>query len=77
MKAGSLAVVAAGNSGPGYSTIGTPATRQEGLTVGSSTDPGNNQYYVVDRADAQRFALNMMANSPTPPKDNPIEAHYV
>jgi minor extracellular serine protease Vpr len=77
MAAGSLAVVAAGNTGPGYSTVGTPATRQEGLTVGSSTDPGDDQFYVNDRADAQRFALNMMANSPRPPTDDPIEAHYV
>jgi minor extracellular serine protease Vpr len=77
MAAGHFVAVAAGNAGPGYSTIGTPATRQEPLTVGSSTDPGNNQYYVNDRADTRRLAINLMANSPTPPTTNPIEALYV
>jgi minor extracellular serine protease Vpr len=77
MAAGHFVAVAAGNSGPGYSTIGTPATRQEPLTVGSSTDPGNNQYYVNDRADTRRLAINLMANSPPPPSTNPIEARYV
>ena len=77
MAAGHVVAVAAGNSGPAYSTIGTPATCQEALTVGSSTDPGNNKYYVNDRADNQRFQMNLMANSPAPPTANPIEAHYV
>ncbi|HUP33054.1 MAG TPA: S8 family serine peptidase [Gaiellaceae bacterium] len=77
MAAGVFVAVAAGNAGPTYSSIGTPATRQEPLTVGSSTDPGNNGYHVVDRADGERFQLNLMSNSPAPPTDPPIEELYV
>jgi minor extracellular serine protease Vpr len=76
MAAGVMVVLAAGNAGPGYSTVGTPATRQEPLTVGSSTDPGNDQFYLDDRQGNERFALNLMSNSPRPDA-NPVEAQYV
>lgn len=77
MAAGHFVAVAAGNAGPGYSTIGTPATRQEILTVGSSTDPGNIQFYLEDRDGGERFAMNLMSNSPEPSDDPPVDAQYV
>lgn len=77
MAAGHFVVVAAGNAGPGYSTIGTPATRQEILTVGSSTDPGNVQYYVEDRDGGERFGMNLMSNSPAPSSDLLVDEPYV
>ena len=77
MAAGHFVAVAAGNAGPGYSTIGTPATRQEILTVGSSTDPGNIQYYLDDREGGERFAMNLMSNSPAPSSDPLVDEQYV
>lgn len=77
MAAGHFVAVAAGNAGPGYSTIGTPATREEILTVGSSTDPGNIQYYIDDRDGGDRFAINLMSNSPAPSSDPLVDERYV
>jgi minor extracellular serine protease Vpr len=77
MAAGHFVAVAAGNAGPAYSTIGTPATREEILTVGSSTDPGNIQYYLEDRDGGERFAMNLMSNSPAPSNDPLIDERYV
>ena len=39
MLAGTISVVATGNSGPGRSTIGTPATARLGIAVGNTTNP--------------------------------------
>lgn len=77
MAAGHFVAVAAGNDGPGYSTIGTPATRQEILTVGSSTDPGNVQYYVEDRDGGERLPINLMSNSPAPSDHPLVDEQYV
>lgn len=73
---GSVVAVAAGNSGPGYSTIGTPATARLALTAGATTDPGDNQYYVVETTGARRMNINLFSNSPVPPTPA-IEANYV
>ncbi len=79
MASGSVVAVAAGNSGPGYSTIGTPATARLALTVGATTDPGDNQYSVVDTTASpqHRMSINLFSNSPVPPSDPPIEDKYV
>lgn len=39
MMAGTISVVATGNSGPGRSTIGTPSTARLGIAVGNTTNP--------------------------------------
>ena len=39
---GVLMVIAAGNSGPGACTVGTPGAARKALTVGASIDPGKN-----------------------------------
>lgn len=79
MRSGTVVAVAAGNSGPGYSTIGTPATARLGLTVGAATDLGDDQYFIVHKAasEQRRMAINLFSNSPVPPKIPPIESLYV
>jgi len=39
MMAGTISAIATGNSGPGRSTIGTPATARLGIAVGNTTNP--------------------------------------
>jgi subtilisin family serine protease len=78
MVAGTAVAVAAGNSGPGYATIGTPATARFAITVGAATDPGDNKFYVYDVTANPQRKMNMilMSNSPRPPTPA-IESAYV
>lgn len=78
MLSGAVVAVAAGNSGPGYSTIGTPATARLALTVGATTDPGDNQYYAYDTTEvpARKMNLSLFSNSPPPPTPA-VESEYV
>jgi subtilisin family serine protease len=78
MIAGTAVAVAAGNSGPGYATIGTPATARFAITVGATTDPGDNKFYVYDVTATPQRKMNMilMSNSPQPPTPA-IQSPYV
>ncbi|HEU5315430.1 MAG TPA: S8 family serine peptidase, partial [Chloroflexota bacterium] len=75
-RPGSVVAVSAGNSGPGYSTIGTPATGYLALTVGAATDPGDNQYFVQLSPTGKRLEINLFSNSPAPPNP-PIQSDFV
>ncbi len=48
VQAGIAFVVAAGNSGPGPCTIGTPAAAEEVITVGAAYDPGENGWSIAE-----------------------------
>ena len=48
VNAGVVAVIAAGNSGPGASTIGTPATARKAITVGAVYKKDYSQQYWSD-----------------------------
>ena len=79
MLAGSVMAVAAGNEGPGYKSIGTPATAYLPITVGASTDPGDNQYFVEHRVGStvvKQLNIGLFSNSPAPPSDPAIVAPY-
>lgn len=45
VDAGIVAVVAAGNSGPGACTVGTPAAARKAITVGAAADPGEGGFH--------------------------------
>lgn len=79
MKAGTVVAVAAGNSGPGYATVGTPGTARLALTVGAATDPGDDQFQAVDTTASPQKRMNMllMSNSPRPPAAPAIQSLYV
>jgi minor extracellular serine protease Vpr len=68
--AGSASAVSAGNSGPGYSTIGSPASAHDAVTVGASTDPGDFAYFArvpeVDDPDVQAMEVIPLSGSPVP-----------
>jgi minor extracellular serine protease Vpr len=70
--AGSIVSTSAGNAGPGYSTIGSPASAHDAITVGSSTDTGDFAYFAVPQ-DGGRAGEEMeiipLAGSPIPEED--------
>ena len=79
MLAGSIVAVAAGNDGPGYSTIGTPATAHLPITVGASTDPGDDQYFLTHTGPggaSKQLKVGMFSNSPVPPADPIVEGPF-
>lgn len=45
MKAGVIVVAAAGNSGPGYATVGAPGNAKDIITVGASDTQGNMAWF--------------------------------
>ncbi|MBO8156562.1 MAG: S8 family serine peptidase [Bacillaceae bacterium] len=45
---GLVAVVAAGNSGPGTYTIGSPGAAEKAITVGAGADVGEGGYFLAD-----------------------------
>ncbi len=61
MFAGTLAVVAAGNSGPARKSLGSPGTSRLAVTVGSSTIPEERHSGTVD-LKAGTFKLNKKLN---------------
>jgi subtilisin family serine protease len=75
--AGAVSAVAAGNSGPGYSTIGSPAAAHDAVTVGASTDPGDFAYFArgADDPDLRAMEVIPLAGSPIP--DDAQQARYV
>ncbi|MBW3667392.1 MAG: S8 family serine peptidase, partial [Actinobacteria bacterium] len=65
--AGVAVAVAAGNSGPGYSTIGSPAAAHKAVTFGASTDPGDNEYFARLQVDpVESMPIIPLAGSPIP-----------
>jgi minor extracellular serine protease Vpr len=67
---GVVSAVAAGNSGPGYSTIGSPGSAHDVVTVGASTDPGDRGYLAsVPGSDLGDIEMVPMAGSVIPAED--------
>lgn len=65
--AGVAVAVAAGNSGPGYSTIGSPAAAHNAVTFGASTDPGDDEYFARLQVDpVESMPIIPLAGSPIP-----------
>lgn len=65
--AGVAVAVAAGNSGPGYSTIGSPAAAHRAVTFGASTDPGDDEYFARLQVDpVESMNIVPLAGSPIP-----------
>jgi minor extracellular serine protease Vpr len=77
--AGAVSAVAAGNDGPGYSTIGSPAAAHDAVTVGASTDPGDFAYFasVPDVADPAVQGMEIIPLSGSPIPDENQSALYV
>ncbi|WP_300668538.1 S8 family serine peptidase [Desulfoluna sp.] len=48
VAAGLVTVVAAGNSGPKPSTIGSPGAAEQVITVGAMSDPGEGGFFLAD-----------------------------
>jgi len=53
---GVTVVAAAGNSGPGEATLGSPAAGTRVIAVAANTDPGSHYSWAVDALDASSFA---------------------
>lgn len=65
--AGVAVAVAAGNAGPGYSTIGSPAAAHNGITFGASTDPGDDEYFARLQIDpVESLQMIPLAGAPIP-----------
>ena len=52
---GVTVVAAAGNSGPGEATLGSPAAGTRVIAVAANTDPGSHYSWAVDALDASSF----------------------
>lgn len=64
---GVAVAVAAGNDGPGYSTIGSPAAAHKAITLGASTDPGDNEYFArLQVSPVEDMQIIPLAGSPVP-----------
>ncbi|MGH8875081.1 MAG: S8 family serine peptidase, partial [Acidimicrobiia bacterium] len=74
-EAGVAMAVAAGNDGPGYSTIGSPAAAHQAVTFGASTDPGDNEFFARLQVDlVESLQIIPLAGSPRP--DTNQQARY-
>ena len=68
---GVTVVAAAGNSGPGEATLGSPAAGTRVIAVAANTDPGSHYSWAVDALDASSFpptqtgVVTPAANFPT------------
>lgn len=79
MLAGTVAAVAAGNSGPGLQTVGSPGTAPYALTVGASTDDGVTSLFAkITNPTGERQDLEMryLQHSVSLP-DGGITSNYV
>lgn len=67
---GTVSATSAGNSGPGYSTIGSPASAHDAVSVGASTDPGDFAYFAhlpeVDDPTVQDMEIIPLSGAPIP-----------
>lgn len=61
MMAGTIGVIATGNSGPNRGTMGTPATARLGIAVGNTTNP-ETQYDAQVNVTANDFNLSKQVN---------------
>lgn len=59
MLAGTISVVATGNSGPNRGTMGTPATSRLGIAVGNTTNPELSAVKAEVTKEAFQFTNNM------------------
>ncbi len=79
-EVGVVPAVSAGNSGPGESTIGSPGSAKNALTVGANND-NNVGYFLVKVASPtgqrQDIQAQMMSNSLRFPSNPPINTNYV
>jgi subtilisin family serine protease len=55
VKLGTTVVAAAGNSGPGESTLGAPAAGSRVIAVAANTDPGSHLNYSIDALNSSAF----------------------
>ncbi|MDN4605948.1 S8 family serine peptidase [Sporosarcina highlanderae] len=61
MLAGTISVIATGNSGPNRGTMGTPATARLGIAVGNTTNPEANYFGEVN-INSGEFNLSKVLN---------------
>ena len=73
---GTVVVAAAGNSGPGEATVGSPAAGRHVIAAGASNDPatGNN---TVDVTDGSRTGINAIVMDGSPAVLGDIANNYV
>lgn len=79
-EAGVVPAVSAGNSGPGESTIGSPGSAKNALTVGANNDNNVGYFFVkVTSPPGQRqdIQAQMFSNSLRFPINPPINTNYV
>jgi subtilisin family serine protease len=74
--AGAIVVASAGNSGPGESTIGSPASGRRVITVGASTDPGSTPHS-IDVLDGSRMDMRAYLLDGSPALTANITNNYV
>ncbi|MGG6314596.1 S8 family serine peptidase, partial [Paenibacillus macerans] len=63
MKAGVIAVVSSGNSGPGEATVGDPGSSELAITVGASKPPLVTPIMMVEGMDGDRFFMETFDKS--------------
>jgi len=66
--AGAIVVAAAGNSGPGEGTVGSPAAGRHVIAVAANTDPGSNANWSTDVLDTS--AVNPSQTGAVTPATN-------
>ena len=73
---GTVVVAAAGNSGPGEATVGSPAAGRHVIAAGASNDPatGNN---TLDVTDGSRTGINAIVMDGSPAVLGDITQNYV
>jgi subtilisin family serine protease len=74
--AGAIVVASAGNSGPGESTIGSPASGRRVITVGANTDPASTPHS-VDVTDGSRTDIRAFVMDGSPALTANITNNYV
>jgi minor extracellular serine protease Vpr len=74
--AGVVSAVAAGNSGPGTYTLGSPAAAKRSIAVGAFTDDGVGIYYARLVDDTRDILYNPMINAGPVPEGG-VQAPYV
>lgn len=80
-KAGVLTVVAAGNEGPSFNTIGSPAGAPWVITTGASSRDGEHSLEAIEvtapASVSGRFAVREASFTPPLIEEDPIEARLV
>ena len=72
---GVIAVVAAGNSGPGVWSVGSPGTASKAISVGASTPTLDVPYLLIERT-RQKFKVEPMAGSANWVSNRSVQLFY-